>query len=81
MLSGLAGIHVDEGQLVVQPLFEARQLSYLRACRVRVRGREVEVTFDADGRRWGGPVGLAVWVDGVLRAHESTLPARLTVPL
>ena len=96
VLAGLVGIDVDDqwgaadgiGEggtasrptLVVHPLFEASQLSYLRASRVRVRGRDVEVTWDVDGTRYKGPVGLAVWVDGRLRAHSHQL-LRLTVRL
>ena len=54
---------------VLQPLFDEAQLRYLRATRLRLHCHEVEVTWDADGRRYGGPAGLAVGVDRLLRAH------------
>ena len=65
--------------LLIEPLFApARQLTWFAAVGVRVRGREVDVLYDADGARYGGAAGLAVWVDGRLAAHAPT-PQRLAV--
>lgn len=69
----------DGGALTVHPLVERGQLAAFRASRVRLRCREVAVAWDADGSSYGGPRGLAVWVDGALRARSAEL-APLTVP-
>lgn len=67
--------------LEVRPLFAADDgIGWFAATAVRVRGHEVEVLYDRDGSRWGGQPGLAVWVDGELRAHDGGL-GPLRVPL
>ena len=87
VLGGLCGLHValdaasTTATLVVEPLFEpSRQIDHFTVAGVRVHGHEVDVAFDTDGRRNGGPPGLAVWVDGKLAAHADGL-RRLEVPL
>lgn len=71
-------------QLVVDPLVptepDARGLRWFAARHMPVQGRLVDVAYDADGSRYGGGAGLAVWVDGELVASAPTL-RRLVVPL
>ena len=57
----------------------AWQLPYFAASRVLLRGHELEVAYDVDGSRYGGLVGMSVWVDGALVAHTTRLE-RLVLP-
>ena len=59
---------------------DARGLRWFAARHMPVQGRLVDVAYDADGSRYGGGAGLAVWVDGELVASAPTL-RRLVVPL
>ena len=74
VLSGLVGVRVDDepplggaggaATLVVQPLFLPAQVPWFRVERLLLRGREVAISWDADGSKYGQGAGLAVWVDG-----------------
>ena len=74
MLSGLVGIRATDACLEIAPL---THLSWWLVTRVRLRGREIDVLFDATGDRYHLGAGLHVWLDG---AHVGSAPALPATP-
>lgn len=65
VLGGLVGIDVDEGGLLsVDPLIPAGAWSWFRVESLALRGRAVDVRWDAGGSPAGGERGLRIVVDG-----------------
>ncbi|QQV76673.1 discoidin domain-containing protein [Sphingomonas aliaeris] len=85
ILTGLVGIRPRaDDVLEVNPLLpvngDPQALRWFRAQDVPYHGHSVAVTWDADGRHYGGKPGLTVEVDGAALAHRATM-GRLTVPI
>ena len=73
VLSGLVGIRPQSGnRLIVSPLFPS-SWDYLKVERVAYHGREISITWDRTGGRYGGKPGLTVFVNGQKRAHADVL--------
>ena len=78
----LVGVRVEglrAAVLIIEPLFAPSQLRWFAATRLLIRRQEVAVAYDADGSRYGGWRGLAVWVNGVQVAHSEVL-RRIELP-
>lgn len=85
VLTGLVGIRPRaDDVLEINPLLpdaaDPQALRWFRIQNVPYHGRDVSVTWDADGRRYGGERGMTVTVDGSRVAHRATL-GRLEIPL
>lgn len=85
ILTGLVGIRPRaDDVLEVNPLLppggDPQALGWFRVQNVPYHGRLVSVTWDADGKRYGGRAGLSIAVDGVTVAHRATA-GRITVPI
>ena len=61
VLSGLVGVRAHEASLEVHPLTLVRSFC---ATRLRLRGLEVAVVWDASGERYSHGAGLHVWIGG-----------------
>lgn len=85
ILTGLVGIRPRaDDVLEVAPLLpasdDAQALRWFRVQDVPYHGHSIAVTWDADGRHYGGKPGLTIEVDGATVAHRATI-GRLTVPI
>ena len=63
LVLGSAGLRPADDYLEVYPLSAVR---WFAATAVKLRGRDVAVVWDADGKRFPHGAGLHVWVDGLL---------------
>lgn len=80
VLNGLVGIRPTAGEVLeVNPLVDAKTITYFRAERVLYHGHEVAVQWDVNGSRYGS-AGLQVEVDGKVVASSPTL-TRLSIPV
>jgi hypothetical protein len=61
VLSGLVGLRAHDTHLEVHPLTLVR---WFCASRLRLRGVDVTVVWDASGDKYGHGAGLHVWMDG-----------------
>lgn len=85
VLTGLVGIRPRaDDVLEVNPLLpgagDKQALAWFRIQNVPYHGHDVTVTWDADGRHYGGAAGLSITIDGVAVARRTTI-GRLEVPL
>jgi hypothetical protein len=85
ILTGLVGIRPRmDDVLEVNPLLPAagdpQALAWFRIQDVPYHGHSVAVTWDANGRHYGGGAGLTIEVDGRRVAHRDDL-GRLSVPV
>lgn len=80
VLTGLAGlVPRDDDTLEVAPLFPA-DWPYFRVERLAYHGRDVTISWDRDGGRYGDKAGFRVYVDGRPVA-ERAKPGRVTAAL
>lgn len=85
VLTGLVGMRPRaDDVLEINPLLpgdaDPQALRWFHIQDVPYHGRSVSVTWDADGRRYGGDPGLTIAVDGVPVAHRATM-GRLEIPI
>ena len=85
IMTGLVGIRPRaDDMLEVNPLLpgvgDPQALSWFRMQDVPYHGHRVAVTWDVDGRHYGGGAGLTIEVDGRRDAHRSKL-GRIVVPI
>ena len=85
ILTGLVGIRPRaDDMLEVNPLLpgaaDPQGLAWFRMQDVPYHGHSVAVTWDVDGRHYGGTPGLTIEIDGRRVAHSPTL-SRLVVPV
>ncbi|MFM1747125.1 MAG: hypothetical protein RLZZ188_791 [Verrucomicrobiota bacterium] len=74
VIAGLAGLRPREDDVVeVHPLLPAETWSWFRVSAVRYHGRELEISWDRDGSRFGRGVGLQVRIDGRVVARSAAL--------
>lgn len=83
VLSGLVGLRAHDAHLEVHPL---SLVAHFCVTRLRVRGLELAVVWDALGERYAHGAGLHVWVDGRWAASAAPqltsgrpLPPRLQI--
>ena len=85
ILAGLVGIRPRaDDVLEVNPLLpgagDSQALGWFRLQDVPYHGHNIAVTWDADGRHYGGAAGLTIEVDGRRVARRADL-GRLSVPV
>ena len=68
VLSGLAGLRLENGRVIAEPLFEPEDLAWFCADGVRLGDRFVTLLWDRDGTRYGKGPGLRLLVDGEEKA-------------
>jgi hypothetical protein len=74
VIAGLAGLRPREDDVVeVHPLLPDDAWDWFRVSSVRYHGRELEISWDRDGRRFGRGPGLRVSVDGAVVAQAPRL--------
>ncbi len=74
VIAGLAGLRPREDDVVeVHPLLPDDAWDWFRVSAVRYHGRELEISWDRDGRRFGRGRGLRVLVDGAVVAQAPRL--------
>ena len=61
VLSGLVGLRAHDTHLEIHPL---ALVSWFAATRLRLRGLDISVVWDAYGTRYSHGAGLHVWLDG-----------------
>ena len=65
LITGLIGLRPRaDDTIIVQPLLPADTWSWFKLERVRYHGRELSITWDRDGSRYGLGAGLHVRADG-----------------
>jgi hypothetical protein len=85
ILTGLVGIRPRaDDVLEVNPLLpgatDPQALAWFRMQDVPYHGHSIAVTWDVDGRHYGGQAGLTIEIDGQRVAHRATLE-RIVLPL
>jgi hypothetical protein len=85
ILTGLVGIRPRaDDVLEVNPLLpgaaDPQALAWFRMQDVPYHGHNIAVTWDVNGRHYGGEAGLTIEIDGQRVAHRATLE-RIVVPL
>ncbi|MEF2246102.1 MGH1-like glycoside hydrolase domain-containing protein [Paenibacillus sp. IITD108] len=74
IITGLAGIRPSIGStLTINPLISSAELDYFRLKDVHYHGRNVTVSYDASGEKYGCGKGLSVWIDGTKALHVDEL--------
>ena len=74
VIAGLAGLRPREDDVVeVHPLLPDGAWDWFRVTAVKYHGRELEIVWDRDGRRFGRGRGLRVLVEGVMVAQAPGL--------
>ncbi len=74
VLNGIVGIRPQADKtLVIDPLFEEKDLEYLCADGILYHGKYVCVCWDRNGERYGKGKGLRVLVNGIEAARADTL--------
>lgn len=74
VITGICGLQPQaDGTIVVNPLIPEGQWKYFCLDRVRYHGHDITIMYDADGQRYHQGKGLAILVDGKVKARAPKL--------
>lgn len=81
MINGLVGLRPRADDTIeVNPLVPEGRWEWFKLDNVSYHGRILTITWDKDGKKYGGEVGLQVFADGNLIGSRASL-GRVTAQL